>query len=159
MPRRTLIAMLLTLTAMCGARAACALEGRWAVEGGATFEVIASAGTTGALDIVWVDGADLTISPGTVVGTATPTADPAVYDGVFLTDPARGTARAQRHTFALRLTDADTLAFERYNSSWRFSPWRLIPYLFRIGAERPDRPRELAPVARRCGANPSFLVL
>lgn len=140
------------------------LEGRWLVNGdGATVDIVPTAGTDGLMSMIYVEGPDLSVEPGTEVATITRGGTPGVYDCHALLDP-RGKARGARQgsvTFAIRFMEgsADVLDFQYYNNKMRVSLWRWIPYLFRVAIiQSPDKPAYLDG-ARRADSHPWFVVL
>lgn len=85
----------------------------------------------------------LTVMPGTVMGTITPTAQPHTFDASLLTDFDPGTLKLNRpRPFTLKLEDRAHLSFRRVNTGIRLSPIILFPYFMRrgmkIGSDRPD---------------------
>ena len=80
----------ISLGAAAASMAADPAAGMWQVsDGGPVIELAESADTPGRLDILWVDGADMSIAPGTQLGSATATPTPGLYD-CSADRPARG---------------------------------------------------------------------
>jgi len=158
MLRRPVLISLLC-AALTASAASDALTGDWQVNGGgAVLRVAAPADEGAAMNIVWLDGPDWSIAPGTVIGTATPGSAPGVYDLRLDVDPD-GRSRTRTATFAVRMTDADTLDFEAYSHRTGISLWRWVPYLFRVTIVRNKQQPHGLDGARRVGAAPQYIVL
>ena len=158
MPRPVLVICLL----MAGLRAAAVsdvLAGDWQVNGGgALLRIAGPAAEGGDMDIIWLDGPDWSIRPGTVIGSARRGSAPGVYDLRLMASPD-GRKRLREATFAVEMPDADTLDFRAYSRGLAVSLWRWVPYLFRVTVERGrERPQGLDG-AKRAGAAPQFVVL
>lgn len=142
--------------------AASPIEGDWQVYGGgAALRFAPSRGAAGSFDIIWLDGPELSIEPGTVVGKALETATPGVYDCRVERDP-RGKADKHRYAnFVVRL-DADTgdsFTFAPYEQRTKFSIQALLPYWWRRSFKKVDsRPSNLDG-ARRIGAPKPYVEL
>ena len=142
--------------------AASPVEGDWQVNhGGALLRFVAACGNPGVFDILWLDGPDLSIAPGTKVGTAVAAPDAGVYDCTVATDP-RGKGDKKRHArFVIRL-DADTgdsFTFAPYEQSVKISIQSLLPYWWRRPIKNVDtRPGGLDG-ARRVGAPKQYVEL
>lgn len=162
-PRLIAILTALTLYATA-AHAADPLEGLWRVNGGgAVLEFAPEPGNSGRLTIAYIDGPDMSIIPGTVIGNAIPAGNPGKYDCRMSTDPRpdRRHGRNDNLAFTIEFSDenADAISLVYYRHKGRVSLARWIPYLFRVtyrpapeGAGAPDG-------ARREGAPPQFIVL
>ncbi|MDO4319700.1 MAG: hypothetical protein Q4C34_03920 [Bacteroidales bacterium] len=137
------------------------LEGRWQINGdGALLDIRQSAEHAASLEIAWCDGPDLTVAPGAVIGTATPSGTPGVYDCKIALDPRPDNPSARRAgDFRLTLKGADTFTLEPYRRKRSLSLWRWLPYLFRVTVINEDnRPADLDG-ATRVGRDPQFIVI
>lgn len=155
--------IIFSLFAAITMHAADPLEGRWQVNGdGALVDIVATAGTSGVMEMRWVDGPDLSIEPGTVVGTITPSSTAKVYDCHALVDPRQSNVAKQRKVyFAIRFLgdSANDIGFEAYERRRRISLWRWIPYMFRVSlTKEASRPNELDG-ASRVTDYPDYIVL
>ena len=138
------------------------VEGDWQVNGGgATLRFEPSRGDEGRLNIVWLDGPDLAIEPGTIIGSAIVTSQPGVYDCAVDTDPRGKGDRRHYARFVVKL-DADTgdsFTFAPYEQGVRFQLQALLPYWWRRPVKQVDtRPAGLDG-ARRVGAPKQFVEL
>lgn len=149
---------------LCGieAHGASPIEGEWQVNGGgARLRFSPARGNGGTFDIIWVDGPNLSIEPGTAVGTAVATPQEGVYDCAVDTDP-RGKGDKKRHArFVIKL-DADTgdsFTFAPYEQGTKISIQALLPYWWRRPIKSVDtRPAGLDG-ARRVGAPKPYVEL
>lgn len=136
------------------------VEGEWQLNGGgARLRFEQSAGAEGTFDIVWVDGPDFSIEPGTVVGHAVASPTPGVYDCSVDTDPRGKGDRRRRARFVIKL-DADTgdsFSFAPYEQGIRFSPQALLPYWWRRPFKSVDTRPDGLDGARRVGAPKQYL--
>ncbi len=162
MSARRLIAFALLAMAWMGACAADPIEGRWQVNaGGAVFDVKPLPGNSGALAMLWVDGPDFSIAPGTEIGTLYPTAAPGTYDCHAATDPRRQGLRKRTADFVVKFSsdDANLITFAAFHRNKRVSLWRWIPYFFRLAIiKESDRPENLEG-ARRINSQPPIIEL
>jgi len=139
------------------------LEGQWQVsDGGPVLGLRPAADSPGALDIVWIDGADMSIPAGTVLGTAVVTPTPGLYDCTAWSDPRgrRGRKRG-KVTFTIRLEPklADSFVFEGYERGTKFQLSKLLPFWYRRPLKQVDtRPKGLDG-ARRVNAPGAYLEL
>ena len=77
------------------------------------------------------------IPPGTVMGWMHPTAKDGYYDArLFTSCDGRRLSKPKR--FTLRLTDDNHISFVRIHKGLQFTPWRLLPYLFRRAVRERD---------------------
>lgn len=152
--------------AFCAAlccHAADPIEGRWQVsDGGPILCFSPSDDTPGTLNIVWIDGADMSIPSGTVLGTAVATPTPGLYDCTAWSDPRgkRGRKRG-KVTFTIRLEPklADSFVFEGYERGTKFQLSKLLPFWYRRPIKHVDtRPKGLDG-GRRINAPGAYLVL
>ena len=159
--KRTLVACIITGIAWA-IQAASPIEGDWIVNNsGVVLRFVRASEGTAFYDILWIDGPDLSILPGTKVGSATATPDLAVYDCSVVTDP-RGSSDKKRYArFAIRL-DADTgdsFVFTPYEQGVKFSLQSLLPYWWRRPIKTVNtRPNGLDG-ARRVGAPDQYIEL
>lgn len=156
--------LVLALAASLPAVAADPLAGRWQVNGrGAVIEFSEAPGAPGLLDVTYVDGPDLAMEPGTVIGTATPAPAPGTYDCRLYRDPRstarRGRAASVTFTIAIDRDNGDAITFTFYSNRTRVSLWRWLPYLFRISVVRQNNTPPGLDGARRVGAPPRFIVI
>lgn len=157
----TLIACAFALC--CGAREP--IEGEWRVNGGGPILLFkASESDAGRIDIVWVDGDEDNVSPGTVVGYAVASPRAGVYDCTGIdprSDKGRKGADARNTEFVAKLDSdhGDTLEFDTYERSRTVDVRRLLPWWLRLRIKNKDtRPHGLDG-ARRTDAPPAFVVL
>lgn len=157
------VALLIAVAASAAPmRAASPLEGDWQMYGaGARLRFCERPGAQGILDIVWLDGPDLSIAPGTVVGQAVQAPAPGTFDCSVDMDP-RGSADRKRYArFVVRLdpTTADSFTFAPYEQGVKFSIQGLLPYWWRRPLKSVDtRPSNLDG-ARRVGAPKPYVEL
>lgn len=152
----------LWILATFSAFSASPIEGEWQVYGdGARLRFAASRGTESVFDIIWIDGPDLTVLPGTVVGSASETPSVGVYDCKVATDP-RGKADKKRYARFVIKIDADTgdsFTFAPYEQGVKFVFQALLPYWWRRPIKSVDtRPSNLDG-ARRVNAPKPFVEL
>lgn len=142
--------------------AASPVEGDWQVNGdGARLRFSPARGKADSFDIIWLDGPDLTIDPGTVVGTAVATPQTGVYDCAVDTDPRGKSDRKHYARFVIRL-DADTgdaFTFAPYEQGIRFQLQALLPYWYRRPVKSVDTRPSGLDGARRVGAPRPFVEL
>lgn len=153
----------IAICAALGCHAADPIEGQWQVcDGGPILSFNPSADTPGVLDIVWIDGADMSIPAGTVLGTAVATPTPGLYDCTAWTDPrGKRTRKRGKVTFTIKLESklADTFVFEGYERGTKFQLSKLLPFWYRRPIKQVDtRPKGLDG-ARRIDAPEAYLEL
>ena len=96
---RRLLACLTAAMVWLAAAAADPIVGRWQVNaGGAVFDVQPLPGRTDAFVMLWVDGPDFSLEPGTEIGRIFTTAEPGAYDCHAATDPADKDCASARPT-------------------------------------------------------------
>lgn len=144
------------------AHASWPISGDWQITGSdATLRFSESPGSAGHFDIIWLDGPELSIAPGTVIGHAEATPSPGVYDCSVATDP-RGTSDKSRYArFVVKLDaeTADSFTFAPYRQGMKFSVQALLPYWWRRSLRQVDtRPGGLDG-ARRVGAPKPYVEL
>ena len=153
-----LIALLISLAV----NAASPIEGDWQVtHDGARLRFAPAAGREGTFDIIWLDGPDFSIAPGTVVGYAVASPDTGVYDCTVKTDP-RGKGDKRRHArFVIKLDvdTGDSFTFVPYEQGLKFSPQALLPYWWRRPIKTVDTRPGGIDGARRIGAPKPFVEL
>lgn len=159
---RRLLACLVVATMWFAAMAADPIVGRWQVNaGGAVFDIQPLPGNAEAFVMLWVDGPDFSIAPGTEIGRVYPAATPGTYDCHAATDPRRQGLRKRSADFVIRFspTDANTITFDAYHRSKRVSLWRWVPYFFRVTViQDSNRPDDLEG-ARRLNSPPRTIEL
>lgn len=141
------------------------VEGEWRVNGGGPVLLLRQAhDDADRIEIVWVDGPDVSVRRGSVVGYAVPAPEAGVYDCVGL-DPrsskGRKGAKAQNSEFVIRMDReyGHTLIFEPYKRSKSVDVYRFFPWWLRVRVKTTDtRPKGLDG-ARRTDAPPPFIVL
>lgn len=152
--------LIAALAAAVHAPAALPLEGMWQVNGyGPLLRIEHSGGSQGVLNVIWVDGADMSVPEGTVIGTATASPVAGLYDCIVSRDPLRvKDTKDRKATFAIRMADdAGSFTMEAYDKNVRFNPLRLLPYWYRNPFIPVDeRPGQLDG-AVRAGAPKTFL--
>lgn len=159
---RFLFAFISVLTIALGCSAVLPLEGEWQVNGGgARLKFVQSAGTTDVLDIIWLDGPDFSIPPGTVIGSATATPTPGYYDCTVDTDPRRKGDKRKYTRFTVKINDNDAsyFVFKPYEQTVKFRIQTLLPYWWRRPIKESDsRPKDIDG-ARRQGAPKPYVEL
>lgn len=153
----------ISLGSAAASMAADPAAGMWQVsDGGPVIELAESADTPGRLDILWVDGADMSIAPGTQLGSATATPTPGLYDCSAWIDPRGETGRKRgKAQFTIRLDSklADSFVFEGYQRGTVLRLSRLLPFWYRRPVQQVDtRPKGLDG-ARRIHSHKSYLEL
>ena len=149
------------IAAIFPCRAADPIEGRWNIGNGeAVVDVKPSVRGDGYFDIIWVDGADCSVLPGTAVGTMTATPKPGLYDCRMPLDPVgRTNPKTWEATVTLDEKDPDNFTFGHYERRMQVSMRNLLPRWLRITVNRKDtRPGNLDG-GRRVGAPPRFVSL
>lgn len=145
-----------------GAFAASPLEGDWQVNGGgARLRFVPAAGTADSFEILWVDGPDLSIAPGTKIGSAVATPAAGTFDCSIDTDPRGPSDKKRRARFAIRINPetADDFTFVPYEQGYRFSPQALLPYWWRRPVRQVDSRPSGLDGARRVGAPKPYVEL
>lgn len=159
---RRLLACLMAAMIWLTAAAADPIVGRWQVNaGGAVFDIKPLPGNSEALVMLWVDGPDFSLEPGTEIGRLYPSATPGSYDCRAATDPRRAGIRKRTADFVITFSDTDpnTLILRAYHRRKRVSLWRWIPYFFRITIiQDSNRPEDLEG-ARRIDSPPRTIEL
>lgn len=139
------------------------IEGDWQVnDNGPTIRFEKQTNSTN-FNIIWLDGSDLSILPGTVIGEAVPTTDSATYDCTAQTDPRGDNARKKgtvRFVIKIDGSNGDTFTFESYDRKTVFKLNALLPYwrLRHAISQVNTRPKQLDG-ARKCDAPPPYLEL
>lgn len=158
---RAVLSIFICVAITC--HAADPLEGHWQVnDGGPLISISPSADTAGTLDILWIDGADMSVAPGTVLGTAIVTPTPGLYDCTAWTDPRGRSGRKRgKAVFTIRLEPklADSFTIEGYERGVKLQLSRLLPFWYRRPVKNVDtRPKGLDG-ARRVNAPDAYLEL
>lgn len=159
---RRLLACLTAAMVWFAALAADPIVGRWQVNaGGAVFDIQPVPGNSESLVMLWVDGPDFSIAPGTEIGRIYPSATPGTYDCHAATDPRRQGLRKRTADFVIRFsdTDANTLIFSAYRRNKRVSLWRWIPYFFRVTIIQDNNRPDNLEGARRLNSPPRTIEL
>jgi len=95
------------------------------------------------------------IPAGTVMGWMWPTAKADSYDSRLFTR-CDGRSLSKPRRFTLRMSDHNHLSFARVHKGLQFTPWKLLPYLFRrVLRERNDGENDLEGMIRIWPDNPS----
>ncbi|MBD5253704.1 MAG: hypothetical protein HDS51_05715 [Barnesiella sp.] len=115
------------------------IEGLWQMPGHESVveivrDSVSPSGEVARYRIEAIVSVDLAVTPGTVVGTVTPTAAYGIYDSRIFTD-AEGDRRLiptspRRCTITLD-NDESRLVARRYGRNIALRWWRLLPYMFR----------------------------
>lgn len=157
-----LITALLLMASYAGAWGASPLIGDWQLNGGgATIRFVQAPGTTDTFDIIWIDGPDMSIDPGTVIGSATASTAIGVFDCRVSTDPRGAGDKKNYARFLIKLDSdaADNLSFSPYEQRIKFSIQALLPYWWRRSIREVNtRPANLDG-ARRVGAPKPYVEL
>lgn len=143
-------------------RAEAPIVGDWLMtDGGARIRFAPARGGAGSFDIIWLDGPDLTILPGEIIGSAASTPRPGVYDCKVSTDPRGPSDKKNYARFVIKI-DSDTgdaFSFEPYEQTVRFRIRALLPYWWRRPIKEIDsRPAGLDG-ATRVGAPKPYVEL
>ncbi|MDE6269609.1 MAG: hypothetical protein K2M12_01975, partial [Muribaculaceae bacterium] len=106
---------------------------------------------TDSYEIRLEDSPDMSLVPGTLIGTMQRTPSPGRFVARMVQNPSAPHGRKRNLLF--KLTPEGNISFEVINTGRRISLWRWIPYLFRVtvienrqapadtqGAVRTDRP-------------------
>lgn len=130
-----------------------AAEGMWQMlDGGALFALerhidpsLPLAAQPAGFRLVMVKAPGRLMRPGTVIGHAVATADPAVYEARIYTDFAVENRLSVPRTFTLHLSaDGSTLTFKPRKSRLTVNLFRLLPYMYRnVVRLRDNRPDNL----------------
>lgn len=155
--KRYLLAALLAVLALVG-QASSPIVGEWQLTGGGARLRFADApGNDGTFEIIWVDGPDLSIEPGTIVGYAVASPNVGVYDCAVTLDP-RGRGDRKRYArFVIKIDaeTADSFTFAPYEQKVKFSIKTLLPYWWRRSFKTVDtRPANLDGAFRVGAPNP-----
>ncbi len=94
-------------------------------------------------NIVIIDSPDRSIAPGTLMGKAIDSSDPAMFDALLYTDSSdKGLSKAQN--FSLHINKDGRLSLKRYKQGVWINLWKLVPYMWRRSFGKYDqRPEEL----------------
>ena len=138
------------------------IEGDWQFFGnGAKIRFEPTHGNNDQFDIVWLDGPDFSIMPGTVIGSATQSAQNGVYDCRIKLDPRHKSDKKRFGRFVVKIDpeSADALTITPYEQATKFRIEGLLPYWMRRPIREVDsRPRNLDG-ARRVGAPSPYVEL
>lgn len=126
-----LLLLSLIAFAAAGLHARDAVEGDWRMTASGTEFRISRPPTGGdSFEIILIDSPDMSLLPGTLIGTARITPTPGRYVARMLLNPAHPHAR--KRDVLLKITPEGNLEFEPFRSGKRISLWRWLPYLFRV---------------------------
>lgn len=126
-----------------GAFCACAqapgpLSGRWRLtSGNAEIEIAADPSRPDSYHIRYIDGPDMSVPAGRIIGDLNATPVAGRYIGRMAVHPAR--PRLKHRDIVVELTDQGSLTFRPYRAGKRISFWRWIPYLFRVTVLEPEQ--------------------
>ncbi len=145
------------------ALAACAadpIEGQWRIGASEAIVNIRPCAAPDAFEMVWVDGADCSILPGTIVGQLTAAPTPGLYDCRMPIDPTGATKpKVWEATISLSERDPYSFTFGHYERRTTLSIRNLLPRWLRVSIGHKDtRPANLEG-ARRLDAPPRFVRL
>ena len=129
-----------TAAAFCvSAQSSDAIVGKWHVTGSnAEFEVSPSPTTAGQFRITLLNADDMSIIPGTVIGSAHTTPTPGRYVASMAASPSRPKGKQRKLVITIKANGS--LGFEPFSTGRRISLWRWIPYLFRVTVSEPHKP-------------------
>ncbi len=126
-------------------RALAPIEGVWEMtDGGATVAITANTGTqrhvTTDFLIIYVNGPELSIPRGSVIGRAIPGSSKGIYDAEIYTDVSTSAdgspTLAKPRTFTLTINADSRLALQHYEKGVKVNAWRLVPYILRYSLRR-----------------------
>ena len=159
MPPRALLTLTLLLAALC-ALAADPIVGRWRILGSSDVVDIRPADVADEFVMLWVDGDDCSIMPGTVVGRLTAAPAPGLYDCRMPIDPTGDTnPKVWEATVTISPSDPYTFTFGHYERRNSLNVRNLLPRWLRVSVSRKDsRPNNLDG-ARRVDSPPRFVSL
>lgn len=124
--------LLLSVAAAVSGYGRDAAEGDWRMTGsGVEFAVTQSATEADVLDLTLLHAEDMSLLPGTHIGTMRRTPESGRYVARIAVNPSGAKGRRMRNVL-VKFTDEGSLIFEPYRSGKRISLWRWIPYLFRV---------------------------
>lgn len=120
-----------------GRQALAPIEGVWMTSAGAYIAIHANGVNTYEMTIL--HSPDLSIIPGTMMGSAHISGKAGMYDAsIFRNFTADGKGhRPQRLAITVDISTG-MLRFDPYKQGWRINLRRLIPYLFRFSVQRED---------------------
>ena len=159
--RRILCTLVLAASAV-GVRAASPLEGDWQIlADGASLRFVEAPGLPGSFDILWLDGPDLSIPPGTVIGSATASPSTGTYDCRVKSDP-RGKGDKKnyvRFTITIDAETADSFTLHPYEQGTKIAWQALLPYWWRRPVRTTDTRPSRIDGALRIGAPKPYVEL
>ncbi|MDE6285847.1 MAG: hypothetical protein K2L99_02505 [Muribaculaceae bacterium] len=147
-----LVALSLFIIASLATRATdYGIVGLWRVTGpqDCEFEIRPSSSVAGSYDMLAVNCADMSVMPGTLIGTLHTTPTPGRFLARISSHPER--AGARKVDVVVNLGNEGNLTFRAFRKGKRISLWRLLPYMFRITVEREDARPEGVDGAVRVG--------
>ncbi|MDE6498416.1 MAG: hypothetical protein K2L21_07135 [Muribaculaceae bacterium] len=114
------------------------IVGRWRTTGPADceFEIKPSTTAPDSYDMLVVNCADMSVFPGTSIGTLHTTPTPGRFLARISSHPER--AGAKKVDVVINLGDEGNLTFQAFKKGKRINLWRLLPYMFRVTIEKED---------------------
>lgn len=130
------------------------IEGVWMTSAGAYIAIHANGINTYEMTIL--HSPDLSIAPGTVMGSAHISGKAGMYDAsIFRNFSPNGKGHRPQHLAITVDISTGMMRFDPYKQGWRVNLRRLIPYLFRFSVQREDtRPDGLEGAMRIYPASP-----
>lgn len=95
--------------------------------------IVIEATSSGHFKLTVVDSPDVSIIPGTIMGTASLSAKQGTYDALIATKyDGDSYTFSSHHHFTLTLSDENSsLIFNEYSTGTTVNLWRMVPYMFR----------------------------
>lgn len=114
------------------------IVGLWRMTGTADceFEIRPSATDPGSYDMLAVSCADMSVLPGTPLGTLHATPTPGRFLALISSRPEK--AGARKVNVVVNLGNDGNITFHTFRKGKRINLWRMLPYMFRISIERED---------------------
>ena len=155
-----MLTLLAALLPLCAA-AADPVAGDWEVAGGGAELRFTAGNADGRIDIVWLDGDDLSVPEGTVLGYAWPAGE-GRYDCRTVTDPRGSDTRRNGTSRFIASIDAGKpwyMHLRGYEKGLRFDLRALLPYRLRHSVKMTDTRPADADVAVRTDCSPVYIEL
>lgn len=89
-----------------------------------------------SFEIRAVNASDRAVRPGTLIGTATRSAAPGVYDAYIFTRSDEEGRLSKRKNVILKVNERGGLVFQSVKNSWKLNFWKIMPYMFRYSFSR-----------------------
>ncbi|MDE6300782.1 MAG: hypothetical protein K2M19_03620 [Muribaculaceae bacterium] len=136
------------------------IVGRWNLSGGEAVVDIKLTDSPDRFEMIWVDGADCSVLPGTPVGSISATPTPGLYDCRMPIDPT-GSSKPQTWEATIRIDENDpySFTFKHYERRTAVSVRNILPRWLRISVTRKDTRPDNLEGARRADAPPRFIRL